>query len=583
MKFSHVASIFDAISKVSSRTEITTMLASLLSHASAHEACIIANFSLGQLRASYKGNKFNFAEKSMLKMLTSLLDGQDIDTKASMQTAGDVGIFIQQSAWPFTDAGITVIQLYEQLVAFEEISGSGSVEDKSTALKKILMQLDAISASFVARIVVGTLRLGFSDMTLVDSISWMLVGDKTYRAICEDAYNVCADVGYIVTIAKEEGVEGLKKVVPVIGVPIRPAAAERSESAKAIFERLGICVAQPKLDGFRLQIHIEKIHGKTHTWFFSRNLLDMSSMFPDLVRQFEQLDVKTLIIEGEAIVFDEDSGSYVPFQETVKRKRKHDIEEVAKDLPLRFFIFDILYLNGESVLSFTHEERRALMKKVFASYPEDSAIKVINEVKITSPKELEDYFNSQISEGLEGIVVKRIDSIYRPGKRNFNWIKLKRQEEGHLDDTIDAVVLGYYYGKGKRTGFGIGAFLVGLYNKAKDRFETVAKIGTGLRDADWIELKKRCDAIAVTDKPHNVVCSPELAPDIWTSPEIVIIARADEITRSPLHSVDKTEKQNGLALRFPRFLGYAVDKQATQATTDEELKELFELQFKKTK
>lgn len=581
MKFSYVASVFDAISKVSSRTEITTMLASLLSQASAHEACIIAHFSLGELRAPYKGNAFNFAEKSMLKMLNSLLNEQEGTAKASMKTAGDVGLVIQQSAWPCVDSGVTVIEIYNQLIAFEKISGSGSVEDKSAALKKILMSLDAISASFVARIIVGTLRLGFSDMTLIDSISWMLAGDKRYRVQCEDAYNVCADVGYIMTIAKEEGIEGLEKVVPVIGVPIRPAAAERSESAQAIFDRLGKCVAQPKLDGFRLQIHIDKTHGSTKTWFFSRNLLDMSAMFPDLVEQFEQLDVQTLIIEGEAIVFDEDSGSYVPFQETVKRKRKHDIEEVAKDLPLRFFIFDILYLNGESVLGYAHEERRALMKKTFANYTATSAIKVIEEKAINSDRDLEDYFNGQISEGLEGVVVKRIDAIYRPGKRNFNWIKLKRQEEGHLDDTIDAVVLGYYYGKGKRAGFGIGAFLVGLYNQEKDRFETVAKIGTGLKDADWIALKKRCDAIAIEHKPQHVICASELAPDVWVNPTIVVIVRADEITRSPLHSVDKTEDHNGLALRFPRFLGYAIDKQATQATTDTELRELFELQFKK--
>lgn len=581
MKFNYVASVFDAISKISSRTEITTMLASLFSQATAREAQILAHFSLGQLRASYKGTAFNFADKSMLKVLMTVLDTQPEQAKVSLQAAGDVGTYIQQSPWPYTDHGMTIEQLYEELVAFEKIIGAGSVEEKSVALGQIFGKLDALSASFVARIIMGTLRLGFSDMTLIDAISWMLIGSKSYREDCEDAYNRCADIGSIAFIAKQDGIEGVKKVMPVIGTPIRPAAAERAESPQAIFDRLGRCVAQPKLDGFRLQIHIDKREGKYQTWFFSRNLLDMSSMFPDLVKQFEKVKVDTLIIEGEAIVFDQEMNCFVPFQETVKRKRKHDIEEIAQELPLHFFIFDILYLNGSTVLHLTHEQRRALIEQTFENYTAQDLVRVIEEVEIDSAQELENYFNVCICEGLEGVVVKRKDAIYRPGKRNFNWIKLKRHEEGHLDDSVDAVVLGYYFGKGKRTGFGIGAFLVGLYNPDKDRFETVAKIGTGLKDADWIELKKQCDEITVYEQPHNVICASELKPDVWVAPSLVVVVRADEITRSPLHSVDKTAEHNGLALRFPRFIGYAVDKGPNQATTDAELRELFELQFKK--
>ena len=178
-------------------------------------------------------------------------------------------------------------------------------------------------------------------------------------------------------------------------------------------------------------------------------------------------------------------------------------------------------------------------------------------------------------------MVKRPDAHYQPGKRNFNWIKLKRHEVGQLTDTIDAVVLGYYAGRGKRASFGIGAFLVGFYNPATDTFETVAKIGTGLSDEEWVDLKKRCDHDAVDTQPHNVVCAPELAPDVWVAPTTVVIVRADEITQSPLHTAGRTKTELGFALRFPRFMGYSLDKLPTQATTVHELKELYRLQFAK--
>jgi DNA ligase-1 len=301
-------------------------------------------------------------------------------------------------------------------------------------------------------------------------------------------------------------------------------------------------------------------------------------MFPDLVAALQNLDVFDLIAEGEAIVFDPNTGSFLPFQETVKRKRKHDIEQVMAEFPLQLFLFDLLYLNGKELLSLTHAQRR---KKLLALFKNSTnpIVKVIEEKEVHTAQELEDYFLANISAGLEGLVVKKEDSIYQPGKRNFNWIKLKRQEEGYLEDTIDCVILGYYAGRGKRAQFGIGAFLVGLYNKKEDRFETVAKIGTGLKDHDWGELKKKCDEIKVTNQPKNVICAKELYPDVWTAPEIVVLVRADEITVSPLHAAGKTENKLGYALRFPRFMGYRPDKGPFEATMVAEIKRLYQDQF----
>lgn len=577
MLFYDVAKAFSDIEATSSRLGMTKLLADLLQHATPSEASIICNISLGQLNPPHIGTQFNIAEKTMVKIIAQILERAETTVKDHAKKMGDLGLVIEEGSWRPKDK-LTLKQVYVHLHTIEKIGGIGSQEEKSRAMIELLTSLDQLSAKYVVRIILGKLRLGFSDMTIIDALSWMETGDKSLRTIIEDAYNICADIGIIAQTLKESGIHALEKMHIRMGIPIRPAAAERMPTAKATMEKIGPCIAQPKLDGFRLQIHVDKTHKIPKIHFFSRNLQDMSAMFPDIKESIAELDVETLICEGEAIVFDADTGTFLPFQETVKRKRKHDIEEVMEELPLRVFIFDLLYLNGKDLLNETHEERRAQLLKLFKKF-DDPTIQVIEEKVIHTTKELELYFAANIASGLEGLVVKKPDSIYQPGKRNFNWIKLKRQEEGHLEDTIDCVVLGYYAGSGKRAAFGIGAFLVGVFNKKEDRFETIAKIGTGLKDDDWREFKKRCDKIKVLNKPKNVVCAKELYPDVWTSPEIVVIIRADEITLSPVHSAGKTEEHLGYALRFPRFMGYSIDKSYEEATTIPEIVKLYKDQF----
>lgn len=584
MKFKKVAEVFDILEKESSRTAITKVLAELLTHATPDEAAIIAYLSLGSLQASYLGNQFNFAEKSFINAIATLLDSSSAQIKRTLDTLGDLGSVVAKGQWePDSSQMLTVTDVHTLLVRFIAINGQGSQDVKEAKMLKLLRVLDPLSAKYVVRVVLGQLRMGFSDMTLLDAFSWMEAGDKTLRKDLEDAYNVSADIGLIIRTLKKEGIEGVKKIGITPGIPVRPAAAERMADAKAIFEKLGECVAQPKIDGFRLQVHIDKRHGKHDIHFFSRNLQDMSAMFPEIRAAVATLPVTTLVAEGEAIAFDPETGIFLPFQETVKRKRKHNVAQVAQAFPLKLFFFDLLYCDGESLLEQTHAKRRQQLADLLAheTKKQEVVIAPIEEIATASAQEVSDYFQTCIAEGLEGIIVKRTDAIYQPGKRNFNWIKLKREEVGSLDDTVDCVILGYYFGQGKRAHFGIGALLVGIFNPEKDCFQTIAKIGTGLTDAEWKEQKKNCDAIKVHDQPHNVVCEKALHPDVWVVPQLVCMIRADEITRSPLHSAGVQKTKGGFALRFPRIMGYRPDKSATDTTTVEELERLYQLQFSK--
>lgn len=576
MKFMMCAQLFHELELESSRTQMTKILAQLLHKSTPSEAEMIAYLSMGSLFPAYKDKQFNIATRGMVDVLALLLDESDSVVQKKIKQTGDAGTFIFEN-WQGSDDGLTLHQVYVQLVAIADITGTGSTDKKAQALVALLQRCDAFGAKFIVRIVTKTMRLGFSDMTFLDALSWMEAGDKSLSKKIEHAYNVCADLGLVAATLKSEGMRGIEDMKIQVGIPIRPAAAERLSSPQAIIDKLGDCVAQPKLDGFRVQVHVQKTKSKTEVHFFSRNMLDMSDMFPDLKKLVMQLPVTSLICEGEAIVYDEDTDTFLPFQETVKRKRKHDIESVSQELPLQLYIFDLLYLDGHSLLQETHAHRRQQLLTIFKNVTTKS-LQVISQEHISTAKELEAYFLRTIGAGLEGLVVKREDAIYQPGKRNFNWIKLKREAHGSLLDTIDGVILGYYVGRGKRAKLGIGAFLLGIYDDKTDQFKTVAKVGTGLTDDEFKDLKKICDTLHVEHKPKNVVCAKELTPDIWLEPEIVCVVKSEEITLSPMHTAGKTDHTPGYALRFPRFVQYRKDKSAVDATTVTELKRLYQEQ-----
>jgi len=576
VKFSVVADTFARIEKISGRLEISRELAGVFEHATPAEAQSIAYMCLGYVRPPYEGTQFNVAEKTIMTMMQDLFGLPKSEVNALVDTCGDVASAFTRKA-SCQDTQKTVHEVYQSLLKIEAIEGTGSQQIRCEELYKLVCSVSHVEAEYITRIVLGTLRLGFSDMTLLDAWSMMLAGDKSLRAQLEYAYNVCVDIGRIARVVKESGAAGLEHIGIEVGIPIRPAAAERLDSAAAIIEKIGSCCAQPKIDGFRLQVHLD-FSGHTKKYrFFSRNLIDMSGLFPDLVAELKSLPVKNIILEGEAIAYDESSGEFLPFQETVKRKRKHGVEEFAQELPIKLFIFDCMYYNGESLLDKTQQERRNVLMGLTKKENQELTphVELIEERCFSSAAPMETYFWDLIGKGFEGLVVKKTDSRYQPGKRNFNWIKLKRQDTGSLSDTIDCVILGYYAGRGKRAKLGIGAFLVGVYNSTNDTFETIAKIGTGMTDEQWLEVKILCDRSAVVSQPSRVVCAKALYPDIWVEPTYVCAVRADNITRSPLHTAGKTADDLGYALRFPRFMSYRPDKNPQDATTTKEIADMY--------
>jgi DNA ligase-1 len=300
-------------------------------------------------------------------------------------------------------------------------------------------------------------------------------------------------------------------------------------------------------------------------------------MFTDIVAGIrKQIKAKTAILEGEALSYDPETGEFHPFQVTMQRKRKYDLEEMTVKFPLRLVAFDLLYLDGKDFTGQGYAKRHETLAAIIAP---GERVEISKHLVTQDAKEIEKYFMDAITSGLEGIMAKRLDSRYQAGARNFNWIKLKRSYQGHLSDTVDGVVVGYLRGRGMRARFGIGALLVAVYDQKQDKFATIAKIGTGFSDAEWPQMRALLDKIAVAQKPARV--DALLEPDVWVEPKYVIEMQADEITRSPIHTAGKIGDEPGYALRFPRVIGFIrTDKKAEDATTVKEIFKMFEKQGK---
>src|SRR3990167_2261193 len=452
--------------------------------------------------------------------------------------------------------------------------GEGMVEKKIVSLASLLSNTSGKEARHLVRIPLGATRLGVGDPTILDAFAKLKLGDKSKRKLLEGAYNKVSDLGLIGEVLWGKGLKGVAELDVMVGRPLRSQLCERLTDSKTILEKLdGLVHVQYKYDGFRVQIH--KNGDKVR--FFSRNLEETTPMFPEIVEGvLKQVKAKTIILDSEALAFNPESEEFLPFQETTKRRRKYEIEKMQKQLPLKAFVFDVMYIDGKSLVDTPLKERIEILNKFIEG----------DEILIPQPGEyvsdhlrLEKIFQESLAKGLEGVITKRPDSKYEAGARNFNWIKLKRHSSGELKDTIDCVILGYIFGKGKRADFGAGALLVGVYDDKKDEFVTVSKIGTGLSDEEWRGIEVKSQKLKVKSKPARV--NSLIIPSVWVQPQIVIEVLADEITRSPLHTAGQDELGIGYALRFPRLVRFReADKRPEDATTVKELISLFGQQGK---
>jgi DNA ligase-1 len=568
--FAELSSFLDRLESTSSRNELVKTLAELYSKASPDEIQPMTYLIQGRLVPFFEPVEIGLGEKLVMAAIAQAFATPADEVAKRFGQLGDLGLLASQLSTHGTTTSLSVNDVHARLMEIAGAAGTGSVERKRSLFAGLLQAVDPISAKHLVRITLGRLRLGIGDPTVLDALSFASKGDRSLRPVLEGAYNRVSDLGLIAKTLWSGGETAVNALKVTVGRPIRSQLAERLPNPEAVIKRLGMVAVQPKYDGIRVQIHKNGAEVRV----FSRNLEDYTLMFSELTAAARELKGKTLILDGEAIAYSKELEEYLPFQLTASRRRQHGIEQAALDLPLVAFIFDILYRNGRDLTELPYEERLAMVDQVIAG---STVLLPAPIIKTDSVEVLTKSLLDNISQGLEGVVVKRPDSKYQAGARNFNWVKLKRHTSGELNDTVDLVLLGYYFGKGKRAEFGVGALLAGVYDADRDRFATITKLGTGLSDAEWRQIHERADKLQVDHRPARV--DSILTPDVWLEPEVVVEVMADEITPSPRHTAGRVGEESGFALRFPRVVSFrGADKRPEDATTVKEIGELFRQQ-----
>jgi DNA ligase-1 len=562
MLFSRLASYFKKLEETSSRNSMTEILADLFREATRHEIGKLCYLLQGRVAPLYEAIEFGVAEKFIIRAIAKAFDVTADDVTKQFKKYGDIGKAAEALKKGKSDP-LEVSRVYDLLREIALSAGAGSQEKKIALLAELFRHTDALSSRYLARIPLDKLRLGFSETTILDALSWLVARDKSLRPKLEAAYNVRPDIGYIAETAKMEGIKGLASVKARVGSPVLAQLCQRLPNADEMVKKMGRVAVEPKYDGVRVQIHF-----KRGAWVrtFSRNLENTTAMFPELIHIGSQLAAKEAILDCEAVGVNPKTGKITSFQETTTRKRKHNIDAASKSVPLRFFVFDILYKDGRDLLEIPLSERRNILEK---TVQKGKLLVVSSQIVTDEPANLRKFHDEQLHAGLEGAVVKKWNSPYEPGRRGYSWVKFKEEEgkTGKLTDTIDAVVMGYYLGEGKRAGFGIGAFLVGV--KKDDELVTVTKVGTGVSDKLWKELQKKLHILSVRTQPKEYRdVNKLLIPDVWVSPKVVVEIAGDDLTKSPTHGA-------GFAVRFPRLVRIRTDKGPSEVTTASEVAHMF--------
>ena len=582
MLFSEVSSKFMKMEATTKRLELTSILGSLLEDAG-DDLKELVYLIQGKLAPDYEGVQFGVSVKLIVKSLASVSGLSEEEVNKLFYKNGDLGttaseIREKMSQKALFNEELTVHYVYTKLLELAKSSGSGSVKGKTGIYADLMVNSHPDDIRYITRIIMGKLRLGVADSTILDSLVHAF-SSKEYADVIDTAYNFHPDIGFIATLLQKGDIENIKRIGPEPLIPFKVMLAERLRSINDIREKMGHQASyEYKYDGLRTELHKK---GKTIK-IFSRGLEETTENFPDIVNNFRKTySFDSIIIDGESVPYNPDTGELFPFQMVSKRRgRKYQLVEKSTEIPLVMFIFDILELNGKSLVNMPYQERRKILED---NFKDNEYFRIATRLVSYDPKDINKFFEQSIEDGCEGVVAKNIsqESVYRAGARGWLWIKFKRDYQKELADSMDLVVIGAFNGHGRRAGT-YGALLMASYNDETHAYESFTKLGTGFSDEVLFSFPKMFSDLIMGHKPAMV--ETKMEPDIWIYPQIVMEIQGAEITVSPVHTcaLGVIEKDSGLALRFPRLVKIRDDKTAEESTTTNEIIELYKMQ-KKTK
>ena len=494
------------------------------------------------------------------------IDADDVEAK--LAELGEVGTVAaaydfggQRGLGAFGDGpteALTVAGVDDRLREVATADGEGSEDRRIETLFGLFTGTSPTEARFLARLVLGTMRIGVGGGTVRDAVAAAFLDDATAEgatpddavATVERALQVSNDYGRVAVVARDRGRAGLDAMELDVGRPIQAMLAQAGTAAEAI-EAWGDAMVETKFDGARVQVH----HDGTETRVFSRNMDEVTDPLPE-VAEFvgAELDVPA-VLDGEVVAVD-DTGDPRPFQEVLRRfRRKYDVERLREEVRVELRAFDCLHVDGTDLLDSPLVDRRDRLRDLLGD-----THAVEDAIRTADPDTAAAAERTALEAGHEGVMLKQPDSAYEPGKRGRNWLKRKPDVE-----TLDLAVTGAEWGEGRRANL-FGTFL--LSARVRDESEelatdgadgprpddapyaTIGKVATGITDETLESLTDRLE-------PH---VEHEDGQAVSIEPAVVFEVGYEEIQPSPTYS-------SGYALRFPRFVSVRDDKDPSDTDT----------------
>ncbi|ORY59234.1 uncharacterized protein BCR38DRAFT_376433 [Pseudomassariella vexata] len=594
---------------------------------------------INKLAPDYAGIELGIGESLIMKAIGETTGRSLQVIKGDQKEIGDLGLVAVKSrskqGTMFKPKALTVRGVHKGLMDIATVSGNGAQGRKVDGIKKLLASADVHSAGkadinkdkggpseakFIVRFLEGKLRLGLAEKTVLVSIAQAMiiheiekkgqVPDTTdmekAESMLKTVYSELPSWDAIVPAMLKNGIMKLNescKLQP--GVPLKPMLAKPTKAITEVLDRFEnqAFTCEYKYDGERAQIHyVAKDHANKYidgvpdaakeaakgvASIFSRNSEDLSKKYPDILSKLHTWvkdDTKSFVLDCETVAWDVEEKKVLPFQQLMTRKKK-DVKIEDVKVKVCVFAFDLLFFNGEAIVKKSLRERRELLHKAFT--PVEGEFTFATHMDGQELEEIQVFLDESVKASCEGLMVKMLDgseSGYEPSKRSRNWLKIKKDYLSGVGDSLDLVVLGAYYGKGKRTSV-YGAFVLACYNSNTETYETVCNIGTGFSEQVLEELHTVLSE-TVIDRPkpfYSHSAGGQHQPDVWFEPRYVWEVKTADLTLSPRYKAGCQEGvdpsgQKGISLRFPRFIKIRDDKKPDEATSSRQVAEMYRKQ-----
>jgi DNA ligase-1 len=527
MSYSKMVEVYEELDSTTKRLEKTSILAKFFKVIGEEDPKllpVVTLLSLGRVFPTWSEEELGIGSKLLMKAIARVVGVKPEDVEDKQRDAGDIGraaeeLFLKKTQSTLFSRHLTIEKVQSNLVKMADISGSRAQSKKLEILRELLSSASPTEAKYITRTVIEELRVGVGEGTIRDALAQAFGVDKR---IVERAHMLTNDLGLVAEVSKEEGVEGLEKLTLNPGKPVKPMLAQLSPGISESILEMGWAMCETKYDGIRVQIH--NLNNEIN--IFTRRLENISKAVPEIVEYIKKsLPAQNFIVEGEIIVTRD--GKPISFQYILQRvRRKYDIERMRNEVPLKLYLFDVLYYNGP-LIDAPFEKRREVLESIVEICPDK--IELSKQVKVTpeSLKDAHDLFNNSIKGGHEGIMIKDPNAPYIPGIRGKKMLKFKAEPE-----TLDLVVVGGTYGRGKRAHF-IGSYLLAARDE-NNELRTLAYAATGLDDKTLHELSELTEPLIINKVGRQVKIAPHVILEIAYS----------EIVKSP-------EYESGYSLRFP--------------------------------